>query len=99
LAGNEGKPLCEAEAYDPARNTWTALPNMTVPLCSCSFTVLDERLHVIGGLTVGGPSASLQVLSLNWAPADSFYSVSFSVYCMCFAVFFYAAALRECRCC
>jgi len=65
LTGNEGKPLCQAEAFDPAVNTWTALPSMSTPLCSCSFMAFDGRLHVIGGLTVGGPSASLQVLSLN----------------------------------
>lgn len=65
LTGNDGKPLSEAEMFDPAANTWTALPNMSVPLCSCSFTTFDGRLNVIGGLTIGGPSASLQVLSLN----------------------------------
>jgi len=65
LTGNDGKPLSQAEAYDPAVDTWTALPNMYVPLCSCSFTSFDGRLYVIGGLTVGGPSASLQLLSLN----------------------------------
>jgi len=66
LAGSDGKPLCQAEMFDPAVNTWTALTNMSVPICSCSFMTFNGRLHVIGGLTVGGPSASLQVLSLNW---------------------------------
>ena len=65
LAGNTGKPLCEAEAFDPVANTWTSLPSMSLPLCSCSFTTFDNQLYVIGGLTVGGPSASVQVLSLN----------------------------------
>jgi N-acetylneuraminic acid mutarotase len=39
--GNEGKPLCQAEAYDPVANQWTALPNMAVPLCSCSYATIS----------------------------------------------------------
>ena len=65
LTGSGGKPLSEAEVYDLAANTWKSLPSMSVPLASCSFTESDHRLYVVGGLTVGGPSASLQHLSLN----------------------------------
>jgi len=65
LTGTAGKPLSEAEAYDPTANKWIALPSMSLPLASCSFTTSDNKLFVIGGLTNGGPSASLQQLSLN----------------------------------
>lgn len=83
LIGNEGKPLGQAEAYDPAANKWSALPNMSMPLCSCSFTTLDGRLAVIGGLTVGGPSASLQLLSLNWLSLDGFHYLVYSCLLCC----------------
>jgi len=63
--GNEGKPLSKAEAYDVAANQWSPLPDMSVPLCSCSFTTVEGRLHVIGGLSVGGPSNAVEVLSLS----------------------------------
>jgi len=65
LTGTGGKPLTDAEMFDPGANTWTSLPSMSVPVASCSFTVADERLYLIGGLTIGGPSASLQQLSLK----------------------------------
>lgn len=65
VAGNDGKPMSNAEFYDPVANKWSALPNMSAPLCSCSFMPHDGRLYVIGGLTIGGPSASLQQLSFN----------------------------------
>ena len=80
LTGTSGKPLSEAEAYDPAANTWTSLPSMSLPLASCSFTTSDNRLYVIGGLTIGGPSASLQQLSLNWSVSSQLDSIIFSSY-------------------
>jgi hypothetical protein len=63
--GNEGKPLNQAEAYDPAANKWKALPNMPAPVCSCSFANSDGRLYIVGGLSVGGPSAAVAALALN----------------------------------
>lgn len=63
--GNEGKPMNLAEAYDPVSNQWKSLPNMTVPLCSCSFVSVDGRLYVVGGLSVGGPSNAMEMLTVN----------------------------------
>ena len=63
--GNEGKPLSSAEAYDPVADKWSALPNMAVPLCSCSYVNCDGQLYVIGGLSVGGPSAAVELLSVK----------------------------------
>jgi len=107
LTGTGGKPLSEAEVYDPASNTWTSLPSMSVPLASCSFTASDDRLYVIGGLTVGGPSASLQQLSLKWSVTSQLDSIissssrlcSFAcvcVWCLWCAVCIWSLDLVDC---
>ena len=55
----------QSEAFDVAANKWTALSNMSAPLCSCSFKNINNKLHVIGGLTVGGPSADFEALTID----------------------------------
>ena len=63
FAGNTGKPLAAAEAYDLETDAWTALPDMPAAHCSCAFTTFKEKLHVIGGLSLGGPTGAMEVLS------------------------------------
>ena len=44
-------------------DAWTALPDMPAAHCSCAFTTFKEKLHVIGGLSLGGPTGAMEVLS------------------------------------
>lgn len=60
---NDGKPLSRSEMYDVSSDTWTALPEMATSHCSCAHTVYKDYLCVIGGLTIGGPSNTVDCFS------------------------------------
>lgn len=62
VVGNAGKPLQEAEAYDPEADTWTSLANIPTAHCSCAYIMFQDKLHIVGGLSIGGPSASMEAL-------------------------------------
>ncbi|XP_067684477.1 kelch domain-containing protein 8A-like [Haliotis asinina] len=63
--GNTGKPLQVVEAYDPASNTWTEISNLPTTHCSCACIMFKNRLHVIGGLSLKGPSSCMEALSYS----------------------------------
>ena len=65
MTGNAGKPLQEAEAYDPVKDDWTAISNIPTAHCSCAYITFQGRLHIIGGLSIGGPSATMESLVLR----------------------------------
>lgn len=61
--GAEGKALNTAEAYDPVSNTWTQITNIPSAHCSCAYILTSQnKLHIIGGLSLNGPSGSMEAL-------------------------------------
>ncbi|XP_074644901.1 kelch domain-containing protein 8A-like [Tubulanus polymorphus] len=60
--GNAGKPLATVEAYDISTDSWSQLPDMPSTHCSCSFLQYKKCLHVMGGLSVKGPSGYMESL-------------------------------------
>ena len=63
LSGNQGKPLTSTEGYDYSTDSWSQLPDMPNPHCSCASMAFQDRLYVIGGLAPGGPSNAVDALS------------------------------------
>ncbi|MEX2317344.1 MAG: DUF1668 domain-containing protein [Pirellulales bacterium] len=46
----------EFACYDPAARTWTALPPLPAPRSSHDAVVIGDKLYVVGGWTLDGPS-------------------------------------------
>lgn len=63
--GSQGKPLQTVEAYDWVGDTWSEIKACPTTHCSCAFTMHDDRLLVIGGLSMAGPSSSMEALSFK----------------------------------
>lgn len=63
--GSQGKPLQMVEAYDWVGDTWSEIKACPTTHCSCAFTMHDDRLLVIGGLSMAGPSSSMEALSFK----------------------------------
>jgi N-acetylneuraminic acid mutarotase len=53
-----GATFPQNEEYNPATNSWRSLAVMTTPRHGAVAAVLNGRLHVLGGGTVGGSSYS-----------------------------------------
>ena len=51
------------DSFDLASDSWTQLPPMPNAHCSCAHTMVNGQLYVGGGLTTGGPSGHVEVLS------------------------------------
>ena len=62
VAGNQGRPLVETESYDQSTDMWTVEGNLPTAHCSCAYTMLQGRLHIIGGLSTGGPTGAVESL-------------------------------------
>jgi N-acetylneuraminic acid mutarotase len=59
--GNAGNPLGifpQTEAYDPARDTWLALPDMGVPRHGTAAVAVGGGIYVVGGATRQGLGVS-----------------------------------------
>lgn len=60
IAGGEGNGavasgvFSQVEAYDPASDTWTALPDMLTPRHGTGAAAINGRVYVPGGATVQG---------------------------------------------
>ena len=67
FSGNQGKPLQCVEVFDYKNMSWSDSCDMPTAHCSAAMTVLNGRLFVIGGLTIGG--ASKRVEALGFTPA------------------------------
>ena len=65
FTGNTGRPLDSTQAYDLATDTWSDLPDMPTPHCSCAFITFQDKLHVIGGLSMGGPSGAMESIAFT----------------------------------
>jgi len=47
--GDDGSNVASTEVYDPAANSWSALPDLPTPRSGGASAVLDGKLYVIGG--------------------------------------------------
>lgn len=59
--GNSADPqgiFPQVEVYDPASNTWDALPDLPTPRHGMGAAVSGDRIYVPGGATVAGFEAS-----------------------------------------
>lgn len=65
FSGSQGKPLQTVEAYDWVGDTWSEIKACPTTHCSCAFIMQDDRLLVIGGLSMAGPSSSMEALSFK----------------------------------
>ena len=64
VTANEGKPLSEVEYFEEQTNKWMPLSPMPHPHCSCAYLLYNHKLHVIGGLSVGGATNVMDALSV-----------------------------------
>jgi N-acetylneuraminic acid mutarotase len=74
IAGGEtngGQYLADVREYDPAGNTWVALPALSLPLQAAAVKTLAGQLVVAGGQPGGSPSAATwtAVLGNTWEKA------------------------------
>ncbi|XP_033746811.1 kelch domain-containing protein 8B-like [Pecten maximus] len=60
--GNNGKPLTSVEAFDWGSRKWSEITDMPSAHCSCAHIMLNGRLHVVGGLTLGGAGKKVEAL-------------------------------------
>lgn len=70
-------PTSAVEAYDPQKNTWTALPPLAIPRWGMAATTgLDGRLYVLGGCGRAGICTSSQMLTSveAYSPATNRWS-------------------------
>jgi len=47
------------EAYEPATNTWTSLPSMTIPRHGVAGGVIGNRLHLVSGMVQSSGSMAM----------------------------------------
>ncbi|XP_060062953.1 kelch domain-containing protein 8B-like [Ylistrum balloti] len=60
---NAGKPLNSVEAFDWGSKEWSEVTDLPSAHCSCAYIMLNGRLHVVGGLTLGGAGKKVEALS------------------------------------
>ena len=65
VGGSNGTTdLPSVEAYDPAANTWTPMPELAQARSDLGVTIADGRLIAVGGLSAGQALKSVAVLDL-----------------------------------
>jgi len=65
VGGSNGSTdLPSVEAYDPAANTWTPMPELAQARSDLGVTIADGRLIAVGGLSAGQALKSVAVLDL-----------------------------------
>lgn len=89
FSGSQGKPLQTVEAYDWVGDTWSEIKACPTTHCSCAFTMHDDRLLVIGGLSMAGPSSSMEALSFKPDKWPVCLLVCFHYNSMFFILFFF----------
>ncbi|MEE6165009.1 MULTISPECIES: Kelch repeat-containing protein [unclassified Mycolicibacterium] len=71
VGGTDGTvDLPTVEAYDPAADTWTALPALPQPRSDLGVAIADARLVAVGGLSAGQALKTVSVMDLatkTWA--------------------------------
>ncbi|OWF35298.1 kelch domain-containing protein 8B-like [Mizuhopecten yessoensis] len=60
--GNQGKPLNSVEAFDWGSKQWSEITDLPSSHCSCAHIMLNGRLHILGGLTMGGAGKKVEAL-------------------------------------
>jgi serine/threonine-protein kinase PknK len=67
---NGNSDLPTVEAYDPAAQTWTSLPDLSQPRSDLGVAIIDKRLIAVGGMSTGQVLKSVTALDLvakTWA--------------------------------
>jgi serine/threonine protein kinase/N-acetylneuraminic acid mutarotase len=65
VGGSDGNvDLPAVEAYDPATDSWTALPAMPQPRSDLGVAIADARLVALGGLTADGVLNTVSAMDL-----------------------------------
>jgi len=67
---NGSGDLATVEAYDPATNTWTPMPDLARARSDLGVAIADGRLVAVGGISAGQVLASVAVLDMaskSWA--------------------------------
>ena len=71
VGGTDGTAdLPTVEAYDPAADSWTALPALPQPSSDLGVAIADARLVAVGGLSAGQVLKTVSVMDLaakSWA--------------------------------
>jgi hypothetical protein len=64
-SGPNGQVLSEAEVYDPATNTWTAVGSMSTPRHSHAATLLPNgKVLIVGGVPILGGNSAVKTAEL-----------------------------------
>lgn len=53
FAQEDGRPLSDAYAYDPAADTWSSLASLPSPRGAAAATTFGHGIHVVGGNSAG----------------------------------------------
>ena len=65
VGGSDGTvDLSVVEAYDPAADSWTAMPAMSQPRSDLGVAIADARLIAVGGLSAGQVLDTVSVMDL-----------------------------------
>ena len=67
--GNDGKPLCSTELFDPETKKWKRLSDLPSGHSTCSSIIHQGKFYIFGGITAEGPGAICSVFQLP--PPDS----------------------------
>jgi serine/threonine protein kinase/N-acetylneuraminic acid mutarotase len=71
VGGTDGtNDLATVEAYDPAADSWTALPALAQPRSDLGVAIADARLVAVGGLSAGQLLKTVSVMDIatkTWA--------------------------------
>ena len=59
--GNEGKPLCSTELFDPETKKWKRLTDLPDGHSTCGHIAHLGKFYIFGGITASGPSATCRV--------------------------------------
>ena len=77
VGGHSTSELNIAERYDPSTNTWETLASMSVARRSVASTVLNGKLHAIGGVGLSSVEV-FDPLNGNWSAGVALPSVVYS---------------------
>ena len=68
--GNEGKPLCSTEVFDPETKKWKRLSDLPVGHSTCGHIAYQGKFYIFGGITPEGPTATCRVFQLPESEAS-----------------------------
>jgi hypothetical protein len=64
-ASTAAAPLTAVDAYDPAKNTWTAKPPLLTARTQLAAGVVNGVLFAVGGFVPGNPAGGAPISTLE----------------------------------